>query len=437
MGERKKWEDLNLWDSQRLVYVTENMQEVLQALVSNMRTGVGLFELKTEDIKVLYLNQAFFDRVGIGKTNFPEIPAPVRECVQAGKVLEQKIQIKRPDGTIVWFAVKQAPITNPSTEGRVVLLIMRDITDKIENEQKMKELEKMNEELMMREARYRVLAETVQGILFEYFPKQDTMAFSYNLPHNKKTREITGYSSYAKKNPIVHSDHLPAFTRVLQGAVAAEREGELEYLSAISGGGYRWHRAYYKSVVGVDGKVASVMGRITDIHAEVLEREKMNYQAQIDGLTGLYRKEIVFDKMTEFVKEAPEAEFYFSLIDLDDFKAINDQYGHQYGDKVLKEAADTILDIYAEDSIVGRFGGDEFIALTKNVMKNDVMRKAGELIDKVPCSVGIVPWEKGMDVTDIFDWADDNMYEAKRNGKGSVCFNVLQPRKTAEVAEEK
>jgi len=190
-------------------------------------------------------------------------------------------------------------------------------------------------------------------------------------------------------------------------------------------------------VVGVDGKVASVMGRITDIHAEVLEREKMNYQAQIDGLTGLYRKEIVFDKMTEFVKEAPEAEFYFSLIDLDDFKAINDQYGHQYGDKVLKEAADTILDIYAEDSIVGRFGGDEFIALTKNVMKNDVMRKAGELIDKVPCSVGIVPWEKGMDVTDIFDWADDNMYEAKRNGKGSVCFNVLQPRKTAEVAEEK
>ena len=435
MSERKKWEDLDLWDSRRLVGVTENLQEVLQVLVSNMRTGVGLFELKENDSKVLYLNQAFFERIGVTKTNFPDIPKAIRECVQAGKVLEQKIQVKKGDKSVAWFAVKTAPVTDPKTDGRVVLLIMRDITDKMENEQKMKELEKMNEELLIREARYRVLAETVQGILFEYFPNKDTMVFSYNLPYNKKTREITGYSSYVKKNPIVHSDHLAMFTQVLNSAVAEEREGEMEYLSAISGGGYRWHRAYYKSVIGADGKVASVMGRINDIHAEVLEREKMNYQAQIDGLTGIYRKETVFEKMQEFVKEAPEAEFYFSLIDLDDFKAINDQYGHQYGDKVLKEAADTILVIYAEDSIVGRFGGDEFVALTKNVSAQDVTRKAGELIDKVPCCVGIVPWKREMDITQMFDWADDNMYEAKRNGKGGVCFNVIPPRKTAEAAK--
>ena len=78
MSERKKWEDLDLWDSQRLVGVTENMQEVLQVLVSNMRTGVGLFELKENDSKVLYLNQAFFERIGVTKTNFPDIPKAVR-----------------------------------------------------------------------------------------------------------------------------------------------------------------------------------------------------------------------------------------------------------------------------------------------------------------------------------------------------------------------
>ncbi len=436
MGERKKWEDLNLWDSQRLVHVTENLQEVLQVLVSNMKTGVGLFELKDRDSKVLYLNQAFFERIGITKTNFPEIPIAIRDCVQAGKVLEQTIQIQKMDKNVSWFAVKTAPVTDPKTEGRVVLLIMRDITDRIEKEERMKELEKMNEELLMREARYRVLAETVQGILFEYFPTRDSMVFSYNLPYNKKTKEITGYSSYVKKNPIVHSDHLLAFSQALVGAVTSEKEGELEYLSAISGGGYRWHRAHYKSVLGADGKVASVMGRITDIHAEVLEREKMNYQAQIDGLTGLYRKEIVFEKMREFVKEAPEAEFFFSLIDLDDFKAINDRYGHQYGDRVLKEAADNILSVFAEDSVVGRFGGDEFVALTKNVPPQEVLRKADTLIETVPCSIGIVPWEKGMDVTSVFDWADMNMYEAKRSGKGAVCFNKLRPRMMSEEAKK-
>ena len=314
----------------------------------------------------------------------------------------------------------------------MVLLIMRDITDKVENEEKMKELEKMNDELMMREARYRVLAETVQGILFEYFPRTDTMVFSYNLPHNRKTKEVAGYSSYMKKTPMVHSDHIPAFAQALQGAVSKEKEGSLEYLSAISGGGYRWHRAHYKSVTGADGKVASVMGRIADIHAEVLEREKMNYQAQIDAVTGLYRKELVFEKMEELVKEAPESEFYFSLIDLDDFKAINDRHGHQYGNKILKEAADAILGIYVEDSVVGCFGGDEFVALSKNVSAREVQKKAEVLIDRVPCSVGIVPWEKGMSLTDVFDWADDNMYEAKRNGKGAISFQVIPPRKAEE-----
>ncbi len=432
MGEHKEWEDMDLWDSCRLAWATGNQQEVLQVLVSNMKTGVGLFELIKGDIRTLYLNQSFFERLGIPKTNFPEIPPVICKCVQAGKVLEQSVQIKKHDGSISWFAIKVAPVTEPKTEGKAVLLIMRDITDKIENEQKMEELERMNEELLIRDARYRVLAETVQGILFEYFPAKDSMVFSYNLPHNKKTREITGYSSYVKKNPIVHSDHMQAFSQALTSAVMSEKEGELEYLSAISGGGYRWHRTHYKSVLGADGKVTSVMGRITDIHAEVMEREKMNYQAQIDGLTGLYRKEIVFEKMLEFVKEAPEAEFYFSLIDLDDFKSVNDQYGHQYGDKVLKEAAENILHVFAEDSVVGRFGGDEFVTLTKNVSAHDVQRKAEMLMETVPCSIGIVPWEKKMDITDIFDWADINMYEAKRKGKCSVCFNQLQPRSKAE-----
>ncbi len=428
MDQNNKWDEWNLWDSERLVRVTEDLQDVLQLLVSNMKTGVGLFEVKADEIKVLYLNQAFYERLGMSKTNYPDIPDSIQKCVKAGKVLEQTIQIERRDHVKSWFAVKLAPIANTDAGTKHVLLIMRDVTDKMENEQKMKELERMNDELMIRDARYHVLAETVQGILFEYFPARDSMLFSYNLPHNKKTKELTGYSSYVRKNPIVHTDHLQAFTNALQNAVKQETSGELEYLTAISGGGYRWHRAYYKSVVGADGKVASVMGRIEDIHAEVLEREKMSYQAQVDGLTGLYRKEIVFEKMTEFVKQAPDAEFYFCMIDLDDFKSINDKYGHQYGDSVLKEAAETILDIMEEDSIVGRFGGDEFIALTKNIGKAEVMRKAGDIIEKVPCSVGIVPWKKGMDITVIFDWADDNMYEAKRNGKGLICFNEIAPR---------
>ena len=72
------------------------------------------------------------------------------------------------------------------------------------------------------------------------------------------------------------------------------------------------------------------------------------------------------------------------------------------------------------------------MALSKNVSAREVQKKAEVLIDRVPCSVGIVPWEKGMSLTDVFDWADDNMYEAKRNGKGAISFQVIPPRKAEE-----
>ena len=77
-----------------------------------------------------------------------------------------------------------------------------------------------------------------------------------------------------------------------------------------------------------------MIGRIQDIHEEYMEKEKLNYRAETDGLTGLYRKEAAFEKMREYMVEAPKEVYYFSLVDLDHFKQINDLHGHQYGDRI-------------------------------------------------------------------------------------------------------
>ena len=163
--------------------------------------------------------------------------------------------------------------------------------------------------------------------------------------------------------------------------------------------------------------------------------QPFSYDSETDILTGALNKSALVSAVKEMtVNNNAHA---FILLDLDGFKKLNSTPGHISGNQLLVDVVASLRRGLRRNDIIGRIGGDEFVALTKNVQKNDVMRKASELLDEVPCSIGIVPWMKGMSVTDIFDWADDNMYEAKRNGKGSVCFNVLQPRKTAEVTEEK
>ena len=202
----------------------------------------------------------------------------------------------------------------------------------------------------------------------------------------------------------------------------AETEGSLEYLSAISGGGYRWHMTHYKSLADEDGKILSVIGRIEDIHEAKMEKNNLNYKAERDGLTNLYRKEAAFQKMQEYVQEAPEGKFYFIILDLDDFKQINDQYGHQYGDDVLKDVAAKLSGLFGELSILGRFGGDEFVILTRNMSYEKVVELLDQLKESYHFCAGIVVWNQGQDIKDVFDRADRAMYQVKMSNKNGIHF---------------
>lgn len=447
-----EWYDIS--DYHRLQFVGENVEQILSIVLENVQAGIGLFEAG-EKVRALYLNKAFFECIGFSPENYMEksrnifstlLPeyakgfgACIRERAPKGLPISYMVCGSREDGSLGWFDIKGAPVKNVINEKPIYLCVITDVTDKKEKDSRFAELKQLNDKLMMHEQRYRILSATTHGILFEYTPEDDTMTFSYNLPHNHKTKKITEYRSYLQNNPLVHSDHIEKFTNALMTALEKDTEGELEYLSTVSGGGYRWHSTFYKSVLRQDGTVGSVVGRIRDIHEEKMKQEKMNYQAQIDGLTGLYRKEIVFDMMKEYIEESPKAEFFFLLLDLDNFKMINDQYGHQYGDKVLKEAADKLLSIFAEDCIVGRFGGDEFVIMSKNIGREEMEGRLEKLTQDIACSVGVVPWRYGMTVEEVFDWADANMYEAKKEGRqennNRVCFEKVPFRQMQNIEE--
>jgi diguanylate cyclase (GGDEF)-like protein len=316
--------------------------------------------------------------------------------------------------------VKGVPIENKVNDHPIYLTVVSDITDESEKELRLNELKKINMQLEIQQQRYEILEATAQGLLFEYMPQEDTMVLSYNFPNNKKRKVLTNYSHSIQKSPLVHSSHIEMFRHALSEACQHEMEGNLEYLSAVSGGGYRWHLTHYKSLANEDGTVLSVLGRIEDIHDQKMEKEKLNYKADMDGLTNLYRKEAAFEKMNEYVREGRNAEFYFVILDLDDFKQINDQYGHQYGDKILRQTSDELQHLFGETSILGRFGGDEFIILTKDISSGEVRKLLENLQEDVKFCAGITPWKMGEDIMDIFNKADKAMYHVKNDNKNGI-----------------
>lgn len=293
-------------------------------------------------------------------------------------------------------------------------------------EEKIKALE---EEIKLMKERYRILAETTPALLFEYQPEEDIMIFFYNFPDNKKKREIRQYKEFVKENPLVHPDHIQKFMDVLMKASRVPTKGEIEYLSKVSTGEFQWHRTYYSSITDEQGRVISVLGRIHNIHESATVKRDMLHRVETDFLTGLYNKGAVSEKVCRWLKANPTGEAYMIMFDIDNFKNINDMYGHSLGDEVLKEVARLLQVCFGEDSILSRFGGDEFVGFVtdepigyvENRVDTFMQKLATEITSleqEVHCSIGIAARASKYDeFEDLFNRSDNAMYLAKRTGK--------------------
>lgn len=298
--------------------------------------------------------------------------------------------------------------------------------DKTEYEARIRELEN---QFKVMEERYQILVETTDALLFEYRPDEDKMIFTYNFADNKSRKVIENYHAYVKATPLVHPDHLKKFMSVLTKAASMPVQGELDYLSKVSTGEFQWHRTYYSSIADKQGKIIRVIGRIHNIHESETERQNMIHRVETDFLTGLYNKEAAMSKISHWMKQNSTREAHMIMLDLDDFKNINDIYGHTFGDEILKSTAQILLTCFDEHAILSRFGGDEFVIF----VKEDSVRVVESRIDKVmqkmeqegkrlslslSCSAGIsARMSKYDDFEDMFNRADNAMYQAKKRGK--------------------
>ena len=172
---------------------------------------------------------------------------------------------------------------------------------------------------------------------------------------------------------------------------------------------------------------------VKEVHSRQLIEEKVAYQAQHDGLTGLFNRQHINHLLTNAIEDAHRNKHIGTIIfiDLNRFKPINDAMGHTVGDKILLTLANRLHSLSSEHIDVGRFGGDEFIMLVKNLnfgyqdAISQLITQINELLAipfvidansyKLSCSIGyaLFPLQSST-VNNLIKFADIAMYEAKR-----------------------
>lgn len=167
------------------------------------------------------------------------------------------------------------------------------------------------------------------------------------------------------------------------------------------------------------------------------EKEKvtMKYKSESrqDKMTGLDNRDYSMKLIQKYIDSQDHGTFF--MIDIDDFKQINDTRGHVFGDRVLCEFADALKTAFRDGDVIGRYGGDEFICYMSGVNKRsvaerkavDLINKASNLsvgdIDKISVSIGIVTDVlNAKDINDLIDMADKALNDTKKRDADKYCF---------------
>ena len=292
--------------------------------------------------------------------------------------------------------------------------------------------------LVAEKLRYNALSEFKDTLLFEYDRESDSMEFTSNALETldlDRERLKGVVTREAESFPVFHPDDMESVQRILRGA-ASMAPDQIEHDRVRlkrRDGEYSWYRSQYKAVFGPDGRVTRVIGTLTDISAQIDREIELRKQAQQDPLTGVYNRAGV--KLINARLEQISRGVLF-MLDLDDFKSINDNFGHAAGDKLLMAIGHILNETFRADDIVARVGGDEFVAFLSGSDSRALAEQKGqELLGRVrnlriegidavaSVSVGAASAPTyGRTFEALSVVADDALYQVKNSGKGGFAL---------------
>jgi diguanylate cyclase (GGDEF)-like protein/PAS domain S-box-containing protein len=242
---------------------------------------------------------------------------------------------------------------------------------------------------------------------------------------------------------VVHPDDRPSIAAMWRENASLGHPIDQTIRMRLRDGSYRWFRSRAAPRRDAYGRILRWYGTIEDIHDRKLAYDTLRWTAEHDGLTGLANRQAFQTGLRRALEWSDQqgCEVALMLMDVDNFKLINDQYGHDAGDALLQTVASTLDELAISPMMAGRLGGDEFalfvtapdrvlldqaVAHAIRVLESTLRDGDGTYGARLSIGVAIYPTHAS-DVGTLRKNADLSLYEAKAQG-GGICHFTSEMR---------
>lgn len=391
----------------------------------------------------------------IGKTDADFFPpqlaaqylADEQEVVRSGVPLVNKLEPQDADGK-QWFLTSTVPIRDVHGLVTGLVGVARDVTERREAE----------ERLRVAEERYRSLVEQLPAIVYVEEVEHGDGRLTYISPRVTDVFGITPeefVAGHLRWEDRVHPDDLASVTAADRLAHLTGRPFLAEYRHRTREGGWIWVR---EEALRLNGDAAGGevwQGILFDLSDRKVLEDRLAHAAAHDPLTGLPNRDLLADRLVHALAREARDQRGLALLfaDLDDFKIVNDSFGHTVGDQVLVEVTRRLGRCVRDGDTVARLGGDEFTLVLEGIGDDRAASSVAERVARelrrpivaggadvrVTASVGIAVARPGEEPEELLRRADAAMYRAKGQGKArSVHFDseadaLIRQRRRREV----
>lgn len=360
------------------------------------------------------------------------------------------LRMRRADGSLGWFDAVIVNLEHAEHVGGIAL-ILRDVTDRKRVETV---AHRSRDALQDGEERFRSLVEHVPAIVYlagfgergewHYVSPQVETMLGFT-----PEEWVTGSLWYRQLHPEDRSRVLWEEERDLESGVAETVHSE--YRLIAKGGRVVWVRDESAIVWNELGEPLYYRGVMFDITERMALEEQLTHQAFHDPLTKLPNRALFYNRVEHALarRDREVAPLAILFIDLDDFKGVNDAFGHGAGDELLLQVATNLRQSLRAGDTAARFGGDEFAILLEDADPERTAQIAQRILDtfeepfmlgekeiRVSGSVGaVVSTMRNEDIESLVANADSAMYRAKMEGKAR--YVLFDPLVKAEVASRR
>ncbi|GAB0148011.1 EAL domain-containing protein [Marichromatium sp. PS1] len=355
-----------------------------------------------------------------------------RALWSTGRTQHYELRLRPSTATpIIWVSLDAClvPETTTDTAHHDWRLIMTDITIRKRDEQK----------IIDSQARLHLVATLAELAFWEWTPHTNQVIFPLEWQRQMGYDQGALPKNFDDWAELLHPDDREPSLAKLRGFAANRESCEIQYRLRCKDGAYRWLQARPEVIQDANNTYQRILLAQQDITRRKEAELHALRLAQHDPLTGLPTRRLLDQLANQMLVSARRSKRQLAVLffDLDDFKAVNDMYGHAVGDLLLQAVAQRLLTLFRAEDIVARLGGDEFVAvLSKIDDATDVARTAGKAIATLapPYTIGqlqlhcapslgisLYP-QDGETIEQLMQSADLAMYHAKQIRPGHYQF---------------